>query len=104
MRPTMASLPGQGRVGTFRDKANETIAMAVPVVGLYFLGIWGGRFVGENAERFRWWKAWPIVLALAVFVAMLANAERLNDWAANAFGVEDKVVEEAPAPAASPGG
>lgn len=63
------------------------IAMATPIVGLYFLGIWGGRFVGAGAERFRWWKAWPIVLALAIFVVMLLEADRLNDWAARAFGV-----------------
>ncbi|MDA1196045.1 MAG: twin-arginine translocase subunit TatC [Planctomycetota bacterium] len=72
------------------------IAMAVPIVGLYFLGIWGGQFVGENAVAFRWYKAWPLVIAIAFFVAMLVYADQLNDWAAGAFGMEE-APKEAPA-------
>jgi len=72
------------------------IAMAIPVVGLYFLGIWGGQFVGEQAVAFRWWKAWPLVLALGLFVAMLVHADRINDWAANAFGVPSAPPKAAP--------
>lgn len=75
------------------------IAMAVPVVGLYFLGIWGGQFVGEHAVAFRWWKAWPIALCLFLFWAMLYYADELNDWAADIFGVDAK--DEAPV---EPGG
>lgn len=48
------------------------ILMALPLVGLYFLGVWGGRFVGEARERFVWWKAWPLALAVAFFVALFA--------------------------------
>jgi sec-independent protein translocase protein TatC len=55
-------------------------ALALPLVGLYFLGIWGGRFVGEGRERFRWWKAWPLALGAAVFVALLVFAGPINDW------------------------
>lgn len=77
------------------------IAMAVPVVGLYFLGIWGGQFVGEHAVRFRWYKAWPIVLSLGLFAAMLYYADELNDWAASVFGVETPPADEAPV---DPGG
>ena len=70
------------------------IAMAIPVVGLYFLGIWGGQFVGENAVAFRWYKAWPILISIALFAAMLYYADELNDWAAKIFGATS---EEAPA-------
>ena len=77
------------------------IAMALPVVGLYFLGIWGGQFVGEDAVAFRWWKAWPIVIAVGLFAAMLYYADELNDWAASVFGVDSAPADEAPA---DPGG
>jgi sec-independent protein translocase protein TatC len=62
------------------------ILMAMPVVGLYFLGVWSGRFVGEDAETFRLWKAWPLVIASVAFAAMLLYADQLNDWAAEIFG------------------
>ncbi len=75
------------------------IMMAVPIIGLYFLGIWGGRFVGEKAERFRIWKAWPLVLALVVFALMLIYADVLNDLAAGMFGGEAR-----PAPTGDKGG
>ncbi|MDJ0523309.1 MAG: twin-arginine translocase subunit TatC [Planctomycetota bacterium] len=66
------------------------LVMAIPVVGLYFLGIWGGRFAGENAETFRWWKAWPVVLALLGFAAMLVYRDELNELAVDMFGVEEE--------------
>ena len=72
------------------------IVMAIPVVGLYFLGIWGGRFVGENAEAFRIWKAWPVVIAAAVFVAMLMYRDQLNELAVDMFGQEEKPAGAAP--------
>lgn len=73
------------------------IVMAIPVVGLYFLGIWGGAFVGEGAQTFRWFKAWPVVVALAAFVAMLAFRDELNELAVDMFGVEDeRPADEAP--------
>ena len=62
------------------------IVMAVPVVGLYFLGIWGGRFVGQDGEIWRWWKAWPVVVAVLAFVAMLVYRDALNELAVRMFG------------------
>lgn len=77
------------------------IMMAMPVVGLYFLGIWGGRFVGEDAEPFKVYKAWPLVLAALVFAAMLYYADELNDVAAKVFGSE-KPAAEAPVEPTAP--
>ena len=62
------------------------ILMAMPVVGLYFLGVWGGRFVGIDAEPFKFYKAWPLVISAALFAAMLIYADELNDIAADIFG------------------
>lgn len=78
------------------------LVMAIPVVGLYFLGIWGGRFVGEGAETFRAWKAWPVVLAIAAFLAMLIYRDELNEMAVDMFGVEDEITQEAPAEPGTP--
>ena len=61
------------------------LMMAFPVVGLYFLGLWSGRFVGEDPESFRLWKAWPLLLGALVFAAMLVFSDQLNDWAASLF-------------------
>lgn len=61
------------------------LMMAIPIVGLYFIGTWGGRFVGEKRERFRWYKAWPLAIGLALFVAMIVWAEELNEIAAEIF-------------------
>lgn len=47
------------------------IIMAVPLIALYFLGVWGGRFVGEDRETFTWWKAWPLFLTFGVLFALL---------------------------------
>jgi sec-independent protein translocase protein TatC len=52
--------------------------MALPLCGLYFLGVWGGRFVGAHKERFSWWKAWPLILGLLVFAALLIWGNRLS--------------------------
>ena len=62
------------------------LMMAIPIVGLYFMGIWGGRFVGEDAERFTILKAWPIVLAAAAFLALLVYREPINEWSMDLFG------------------
>ena len=59
--------------------------MAIPIVGLYFIGIWGGRFVGPQPETFRWYMAWPIVLGALTFTAMLVYSGELNDWIAKIF-------------------
>jgi sec-independent protein translocase protein TatC len=74
------------------------ILMAMPVVGLYFLGIWGGRFVGVDAEEFRFYKAWPLVISLALFAAMLIWADELNDMAAQLFGGDTSSLTEKAAP------
>jgi hypothetical protein len=72
------------------------LLLALPLTGLYFLGIWSGRFVGEHREVFRLWKAWPVLLGALLFAAVLLNAERIKDWAHEVFA------SDAPAPAASP--
>lgn len=81
------------------------IAMAIPIIGLYVMGVWGGRFVGEGAERFRVWKAWPLLLFAGAFAAMLWFADDLNDMATRLFGVAERPAAEAPAdPGAAPPG
>lgn len=79
------------------------LLMAMPVVGLYFLGIWGGRFVGEDPEPFRFYKAWPLVLSAALFAAMLIWADELNDWAADVFGADTSHLQAPKEPGATPG-
>lgn len=51
--------------------------MALPLCGLYVLGIWGGRFVGTDKEEFRWWKAWPIIVGLLGVLALLIWAKQI---------------------------
>ena len=72
------------------------IMMAVPVVGLYFLGLWGGQYVGEDKKEFRFYKAWPVLLAAAIYASMLIYADELNDWAADVFDMDPPQKEEAP--------
>ena len=55
------------------------IAMAIPVVGLYFLGIWGGKFVGEDRIPFRWYHVWPIVVGGVLFALLLMYADEINE-------------------------
>lgn len=70
------------------------ILMALPVVGLYFIGVWGGRFVGEGKIPFRWYHSWPLVLAaLAVFL-MLAFSDQINEWSAEVFGADQPPAAE----------
>lgn len=78
------------------------IMMAVPVVGLYFLGIWGGLFVGPSARRFRWYHTWPLILGAVALAALLVFADEINDWSAKIFGADQKI--EAPAEPAEPVG
>jgi sec-independent protein translocase protein TatC len=74
--------------------------LAFPLVGLYFLGIWGGRFVGEGREPFRIWRAWPLFLGVAIFVALLVNADRISLWAHDVFGTDGPAAPSPKAPAA----
>ena len=54
------------------------VLMAVPVVGLYFLGCWGGSFVGEDRRTFRWYHTWPLVLGVALITLLLVFADDIN--------------------------
>jgi sec-independent protein translocase protein TatC len=59
------------------------LLLAFPLVGLFFAGIWGGRFVGEKRQPFKPWMAWPLVLGAAVFAAVLVWADRIAEWTAS---------------------
>jgi sec-independent protein translocase protein TatC len=59
--------------------------MAMPLVALYVLGVWGGRFVGEGKERFAIWKAWPLLLVAAGMFAMFWWRRDLSAWATRLF-------------------
>ena len=72
------------------------IAMAMPVVGLYFLGIWGGRFVGFDRIPFRWYHVWPLILSAILFTGLLVYADELNEAV---FGVSETPAEAQEAPA-----
>lgn len=63
------------------------VLMAVPVVGLYFLGCWGGNFVGEDRRAFRWYHSWPIVLGAVLIALLLVFADDIN---ASFFGTNAK--------------
>jgi sec-independent protein translocase protein TatC len=72
------------------------VLLALPLTGLYFLGIWAGNFVGENRQTFRLWKAWPLLLGALLFAALLLWSDRLTDLAHRLFGPDS-------APSAPPG-
>ena len=57
---------------------SQTI-MAGPLVGLYFLGVWAGRFVGEHRERFTAARAWPLLVAVVALVALFVYRRELRD-------------------------
>ena len=59
------------------------VLMATPLVGLYFLGVWGGRFVGEGRVRFTVWKAWPLAIAVLAMVAIFWFRRDLTRWTAD---------------------
>jgi len=59
--------------------------MAFPLILLYVLGVWGGRFVGEGKETFSVWKAWPLVLAAAAMAALFWYRRDLAAWATHLF-------------------
>jgi sec-independent protein translocase protein TatC len=74
------------------------ILMAMPTVGLYFLGIYGGAFVGENRKTFRWYHAWPLVIGAVLIALMLAFSDEINAWSAKLFGAGQKVEQPAAPP------
>ena len=55
--------------------------VATPLVALYFLGVYGGRFVGEERVPFRPWHAWPILLAAGALTALFWFRNDLTAWA-----------------------
>jgi sec-independent protein translocase protein TatC len=55
------------------------VLMATPLVGLYFLGVWGGRFVGARRERLTLLRAWPLALTVAILVALFLWGRALGD-------------------------
>jgi sec-independent protein translocase protein TatC len=62
------------------------ILMATPLVALYGLGVYGGRFVGENRVRFRWWHAWPAIVLVGALVALFVFRRDLIGLANRLFG------------------
>ncbi len=59
--------------------------MALPLVALYFLGVWGGAFVGEGRRRFRLVDAWPLVLTVGTLVTLFVFRRDLTNAAARLF-------------------
>jgi sec-independent protein translocase protein TatC len=59
--------------------------VALPLVALYFLGVWGGRFVGEDRQRFRLRHAWPLLLIGAGLGALFWFRSEITAWAARVF-------------------
>ncbi len=59
--------------------------MAMPLVALYFLGVWGGRFVGEQKVPFRAIDAWPLVLTVGTLVMLFVYRRDLTSLAARLF-------------------
>ena len=59
--------------------------MAAPLVGLYFLGVWAGRFVGEDKETFTVWKAWPLAVAAGALFALFFFRRDLVGLASRLF-------------------
>ncbi len=72
------------------------VMMAMPLVGLYFLGIWGGRYVGEGRVPFRWYHAWPLVLGALLIALLLVFSSDLNAWSARVFGLNPTSAPTAP--------
>jgi Sec-independent protein secretion pathway component TatC len=71
-----------GMVLTADPTPTSQLLMALPLVGLYFLGVWGGRFVGREKVPFTVLAAWPLALGLAGLVALLVYAKDIVRWSA----------------------
>jgi sec-independent protein translocase protein TatC len=61
------------------------LLLALPLVGLFFAGVWGGKYVGEDRLPFKPWMAWPLVLGGLVFAGLLAFSDRIADFTASMF-------------------
>ena len=70
------------------------LLMAIPVTGLYFLGVYAGKFVGEKKIAFRWYHAWPLLLAALLLLGLLTYTDELNELTGGA--------KRAPAPIEAP--
>lgn len=87
---------------------SQTI-MAGPLVGLYFLGVWAGRFVGEHRERFTLVRAWPLLVALLALVALFVYRRELRDLVPSGATAKppaaatDPATPGTPPPAPAPG-
>jgi sec-independent protein translocase protein TatC len=69
-----------GMVLTADPTPTSQLLMALPLVGLYFLGVWGGKFVGREKIALTPLRAWPLVLAVGAFVALFVFADHLVRW------------------------
>jgi hypothetical protein len=76
--------------------------MAGPLVGLYFLGVWAGRFVGEHRERFTVLRAWPLLVAFAALVALFVYRHDLRDLVPTGAPAAGAPTPGAPAPPPAP--
>jgi sec-independent protein translocase protein TatC len=74
-----------GMVLTADPSPTSQVLMALPLVALYFLGVWGGKFVGEGRVPFRAVDAWPLVLAVAGFAALLVFSDEIVAWSGTLF-------------------
>lgn len=76
-------------VGMFLTDPSPTtqVLMAIPVCGLYFLGCWGGNFVGEDRRAFHWYHAWPLVLGAVLITLLIVYADDINT---SLFGITDQ--------------
>lgn len=59
--------------------------VAIPLVALYFLGVWGGRFVGDDKVPFRPWHVWPLLLLLGGMGALFWFRDPIYHWASTLF-------------------
>jgi sec-independent protein translocase protein TatC len=59
--------------------------VALPLVALYFLGAYGGKFVGAGRIPFRFWHAWPVLLVAALMGALFWFRGEIAAWAGRLF-------------------
>ncbi len=59
--------------------------VAIPLVALFFIGVWGGRFVGDDKIPFRIWHVWPMLLLAAAMGALFWYRAQIYHWASTLF-------------------
>jgi sec-independent protein translocase protein TatC len=72
------------------------LLLAGPLVGLFFAGVWGGRYVGPDRRPFHAWMAWPLVLGAVLFAGILVYSDRIADFTASMFAGERPATSPAP--------